>query len=137
MQLGKPVRYLFFAIMNLHTETSAAGNLAILPTVGVTSLLSLNILVVIQGLMFFGMSTPLLRAFPNAARVLGYSCYILVGGIVWASFVQNGKYKRFEAEFATTSERRKKMRTTALALYIVLSVCLPFIGKVLLHNVRH
>jgi hypothetical protein len=136
MQLSTPIRYLFFVVYQWHDQTARARNPAILPAVVVTILLSMNILAIIQGLIFFGVTIPLLRAFPDIARLIGYICFIVVGTFVWASFIRNGVYKNFEAEFATASETRKKMRTLALSFYIALSLCLPFVVKVLLHNAR-
>jgi hypothetical protein len=136
MKLSTPVRYLFFVVFQWHVETGRAGNPTILPAVVVTILLSMSILVIIQGLIFFGMTMPLLRPYPETARLLGYSGFILIGTIVWASFIRNGAYKQFEAEFATAPEGRKKMRIVALSLYVAISVCLPSMVKVLLHNAR-
>ena len=136
MQLSTPIRYLFFVVYQWHDQTAKARNPAILPAVIVTILLSMNILVIIQGLIFFGMTIPLLRAFPGIARLIGYICFIVVGTFVWASFIRNGVYRHFEAEFASASETRKKMRTLALSFYIALSLCLPSVMKVLSQNTR-
>jgi hypothetical protein len=91
MSLGKPIRYLFFAIFQWHTETGRAGNPAILPALVVTILLSLNILVVIQVLLSSGITIPLLRTFPELTRLLGYGCYLMVGGLVWALLVRSAE----------------------------------------------
>jgi hypothetical protein len=136
MILSKPIRYLFFAVYQWHTQSGRAGNPAILPAVIVTILLSLNILVVIQLLMAFGMTIPLFRTFPELSRLLGYGCYLIVGGAVWVLLVRNKAYTQLETEFATASERRKRIRTAVLFFYVVLSICLPFIVRVLTHNAR-
>ena len=136
MQLSTPIRYLFFVVYQWHDQTPTARNPAILPAVVVTILVSMNILVIIQSVIFFGGTIPLLRAFPEIARLIGYLCFILVGPLVWASFIRNGAYRHFEAEFASASETRKKVRTLALSFYIALSICLPFVMKVLSHNAR-
>jgi hypothetical protein len=133
---GKPFRYLFFAIFEWHASTARAPNPATMPAVIVTMLLSLNILALFQGLLFFGITMPFLKTIPDLKRLLGFSCYLLIGGIVWAAFVRNKAYLHFEAEFATTSERRKKVRTAALGLYIALSICLPFALNLLWQNAR-
>src|SRR5579862_6761942 len=67
--LVKPVRYLFFAIYQWHTKTGRAGNRVIWAAVVVTILLSLNILVLIQLLFAFGMTSPPLHSFPELARL--------------------------------------------------------------------
>ena len=124
MSLGKPIRYLFFAISQRHIETGRAGNRATLPAVIVTILFSLNILVVIQGLMAFGMTIPLLRTFPELARLLGFGCYLIVGGLVWGLLVRNKAYTQFETEFATASERRKRyVLWDSICTYFSLFVC--------------
>ena len=115
-------------------ETSPARHPAILPAVVVTVLLSLNILAALQVLRFFVGNTPLLSTFTDTSRLLGYICYVVVGGIVWVTFVKNGAYGRFEAEFATASTVRRRIRTAAVAFYIVVTVCLPFVLKALWHS---
>jgi hypothetical protein len=107
MKLSTPIRYLFFVVFQWHVETGRAGNPTIVPVVVVTILLSLNILVIIQGLTFLGVTIPLLRIFPEIARLLGYSCFILVDTIVWASFIRNGAYKQFEAELPSERHRQR------------------------------
>jgi hypothetical protein len=134
MQLSKPFRYLFLLVFQWQVEASPARNPAILATVAVTVLLSLNILAGIQILRFFVAIALPLSTFPNSLRLLGYACYLVVGGIVWLSFVKNGAYWQFEAEFATASTRRRRVRTVAVAFYIVASFCLPFVLKALWHS---
>jgi hypothetical protein len=134
MLFSKPFKYLFLVVFQWHMETNPARNPTILPAVVVTVLLSLNILAAIQALRCFVGNTPLLNTFPNSSRVLGYICYLVVGGIVWVSFVKNGAYRRFEAEFATASTGRRRKRTVAVTFYIVVSVCLPFVLKALWHS---
>jgi hypothetical protein len=136
MPLSKPVKYLFLVAFKWHVATTPSRHPAIVPTVVVTILLSLNILVVIQVLLFFAGDIPLLNQFPDLLRILGYFCYLTVGAVVWLSFVKNDAYRRFETEFATTSTTRTRLRTLTLYLYVAVSVCLPFILKVVLHNAR-
>lgn len=135
MLLSKPIRFLFFMILKWQTATKSAGNPTVWSTVIVTILLSLNVLVVIQ-LLLWRSGAPIFRAAPNLARLLGYLCFVVVGGLVWMSLVRSGVYKRLEQEFAAASERRQAIRTIAFASYLVISICLPFILKVLLHNAR-
>jgi hypothetical protein len=68
--------------------------------------------------------------------LLGLGCYLIVGGLVWASFARDKSYTQFETEFETASDARKKTRNVALFLYIVESIGLPFAVRVLVHNAR-
>jgi len=136
MPLSKPVKYLFSVAFNWQVKTSPSRDPAIMPTVVVTILLSLNILVVIKMFRFFFGDISLLNQFPNLLRILGYLCYLVVGGILWLSFVKNEAYRRFETEFATTSTARMRLRTMAVYLYVAVSLCLPFVLKVIFHNAR-
>lgn len=134
MLIGKPIRFLFFIILKWQTATRPAANPTIWATVIVTILLSLNILVVIQLLLWRSGASFIFRGAPNLARLLGYFCFALVAGFTWMSLVQSGRYKRLEQEFATASERRQMIRRIAFTLYLIVSTCLPFILKALLHN---
>jgi hypothetical protein len=134
MLISKPFKCLFMVVFQWRMETNQGRNPATLPAVVVTVLLSLNILAAIQVLRFLVGSSTLFTTYPNSTRVLGYICYIVVGGVVWVSFVRNGAYRRLEAEFATVSTRHKRIRTTAVAFYIVVSVCLPFVLKAIWHS---
>jgi hypothetical protein len=122
MALGKPVKYLFLVVYNWHVKTNPSRHPAIVPTVVVTILLCLNILVTIQLLLFVIGDISLLKQFPDLLRILGYVCYLIVGGLVWLSFIRNDAYRRFEREFATTSTARMRRRTVAVYLYVVVSV---------------
>jgi hypothetical protein len=136
MPLGKPVRYLFLVAFNWHAKTNPSQHPAIVPAVVVTVLLSLNLLVAIQLLFFFIGDIPLLKQFPALLRILGYICYLTVGGIVWLSFVKNDAYRQLGTEFATLSIARIRLRTLMVYVYVTVSVCLPFVLKAVLHNAR-
>jgi hypothetical protein len=135
MLLSKPIRFLFFMIFKWQTAVKPDGNPTVWSTVIVTVLLSLNVLVVIQ-LLLWRSGPPIFRAVPNLARLLGYFCFVVVGGLIWMSLVRSGTYTRLGQEFATASERRQAIRKIAFASYLVVSLCMPFILKVLLHNAR-
>jgi hypothetical protein len=136
MNLGKPVRYLFFAIYRRQVQTGRTGNPVILPAVVVTILLSLNILVIIQVLMSTGMTIPILNAIPELSRLLGYACYLTVGALVWLSLVRNRDFEALETEFAGASEQQNKARTAALYLYVGISICLPLALRAILPDAR-
>jgi hypothetical protein len=136
MRLSTPIRYLFFVVYQWHRQAARGGNPAVFAGVVVTILISMNLLVIIQGLIFLGVTIPFLRASPGIARLIGYICFIAVYALVWASFIRNGVYRHFEPQFATASEKRKKIRTLVLSFYIAMSLCLPFVVKALLHSAR-
>jgi hypothetical protein len=134
MSVSKPLRYLFLVVFQWHVAANPTRNSATVPAVVVTLLLTLNVVVAIQLFRFFVSDIPLLQTYPDFSRLIGYVCYIVIGGIFWLSYVKNGAYRQFEAEFATVVGVRRKTYTLAANIYIVASCCLPVIFKVVLHK---
>jgi hypothetical protein len=130
MGIGKPLRFLFYVVLRWHEHTSPVRSPAILPTTVVTILLCLNILVVIQLVIFLcGLDTSGFKTYPDVLRLFGYLCFASIYGIIWMSMVRTGAYTKFGSEFPDPFPEAQPLRKLWVYSYVIVSALLPLIVK--------
>jgi heme/copper-type cytochrome/quinol oxidase subunit 4 len=134
MSIGKPFRYLFFAIYLWNERHGIAGKLVVNAVVGVAFLLGMNVLVGLQLMLFFHVDNYATQMLALNARLTAIIVFIPLCGVLWQLFVANGSYKQFGKEFATTSERRIRMRRLIFTTYVVVTICAPLFVRALINN---
>jgi hypothetical protein len=134
MSLGKPFRYLFFVIYQWNEKHSIRGS-AINGVAGAVSLLALNVFLGLQLMLLSHVANFATQMLKLDARLTAIIIFIPLYCVVWRLFVANGSYKKFGAEFYTTSERRIRTRRIMFTIYIVLTICSPLFVKMMIHAV--
>jgi protein-S-isoprenylcysteine O-methyltransferase Ste14 len=108
MPLGKPFRYLFFAILQWQ-EGQRAWYPASIAIAIIALLGSLNVFVIVQVLQLCGICNSLFVV-RDLAKLFVMGCYILIASITWLLFVRSGTYNNFAVEFADATKRQQLWR---------------------------